>query len=73
MNTYQNQKARSEFCEFVVWTPEGSKLMRALVMPTREERHLLGSITAEVCYAHLINIKGGIRNTQTTAFMTNIL
>jgi len=73
LNTYQNHKARSEFCDFVVWTPEGSELMRTLDKPTREEIHLLGSLTPEVFYAHLINIKGGIRHAPTTAFMTNVL
>eukprot|EP00092_Neocalanus_flemingeri_P048583 GFUD01055484.1.p1 GENE.GFUD01055484.1~~GFUD01055484.1.p1 ORF type:complete len:620 (-),score=86.20 GFUD01055484.1:6-1865(-) len=73
LQTWQNFKAKTEFCDFLIWTPEVSQLLRSLDMPTEEEKHLLGSLTPEVFYAHLINVEGGVRHAPKHAFMANVL
>lgn len=73
LKTWQNFKARTEVCNFLIWTPEASELLRTLDNPTKEEKHLLGSLTPEVYVAHLISMEGGVRHSPSTGFITNIL
>jgi len=73
LKTWQNFAPKTEVCNFLIWTPEASELIRVLDKPTKEESHLLGSLKPSVYYAHLIDVKGGIRHSPTTAFMANVL
>ena len=73
LKTWQNFKARTEICDFLIWTPEASELLRTLDRPTKEEKRLLGSLTPKVFVAHLMNVEGGVRHAPSTAFMANVL
>jgi len=73
LKTWQNFEAKTESCEFLIWTPEVTQLLRTLDKQTKEERRLLASLKTDVYYAHLIDVEGGVRHSPTTAFMTNVL
>ena len=73
LDTWQNFKAKREVCNFLIWTPEASQLLRILEKPTQKEEHLLGSLKPEIFYAHLINMEGGVRHAPSTAYMANVL
>eukprot|EP00092_Neocalanus_flemingeri_P108385 GFUD01139200.1.p1 GENE.GFUD01139200.1~~GFUD01139200.1.p1 ORF type:complete len:607 (-),score=105.93 GFUD01139200.1:135-1955(-) len=73
LKTWENFKAKTELCDFLIWTPEVSKLLQTLDIPTKEEKHLLGSLTPQIYHAHLIDVEGGVRHSPLTAFMTNVL
>jgi len=73
LQTWQNFKPKTELCNFLVWTPEASELLRTLYNPTKEEKHLLGSLTPEMFYAALVNMEGGVRHAPSSKFMANVL
>eukprot|EP00092_Neocalanus_flemingeri_P089300 GFUD01112994.1.p1 GENE.GFUD01112994.1~~GFUD01112994.1.p1 ORF type:complete len:612 (-),score=92.37 GFUD01112994.1:186-2021(-) len=73
LKTWQNFKPRTEVCDFLIWTPEASELLRTLDKPTNEENRLLGSLKSKVYVAHLANMDGGVRHAPSTAFMANVL
>ena len=73
LQTWQNFEPRRELCDFLIWTPEASQLLRVLEKKTTEETHLLSSLKPEVYYAHLIDVEGGVRHSPFTAFMSNVL
>lgn len=73
LETWQNYEAKTEECDFLVWTPEASQLLRVLNSPTPEEGRLLGSLKPEVYYAQLFDVEGGVRHASTTGFMENIV
>ena len=74
MKTWQKlAKPKTEVCNFLVWTPDGSELVRTLNNPSNEEKHLLSSLKPDVYHSQLINLEGGVRHGPTTAFMENVL
>lgn len=73
LETWQNDNAQTEACNFLIWTPHASELLKVLKNPTSDESQLLGSLKQEIFYAQLINIEGGVRHAPTAAFLENIL
>ena len=73
LKTWQNFEAKTEVCDFLIWTPEASQFIRTVENPSEEENRLLATLRPEVYYAHLINVEGGIRHSPTTAYMANVL
>lgn len=73
LRTVQNFETKTEQCDFLIWTPVVTELMKVLSNPTSEESRLLGSLRPEIYYAHLIDVEGGVRHAPTTAFAQNFL
>lgn len=73
LKMWQNFKAQTEVCDFLIWTPEVSELLRTLEKPTTEENRLLASLKPDVYYVQLINVEGGVRHSPSTSFMANLL
>jgi len=73
LRTLQNFEERTEYCDFLIWTPEATQLVRSLDKPTKAETYLLSSLKQEVYHVHLMDVEGGVRHAPSTAFMANVL
>ena len=73
LKTWQNFKPKTEVCNFLIWTPEPSELLKTLYNPSKEEKHLLGSLEPDIYHAQLINLEGGVRNGPHTVFIANVV
>ena len=62
-----------EHCDFMVWTPPMTDLLKVLHYPTRNEWDLFSQLQATVTTASVFTSKGLVRHTPYTVFMENVV
>ena len=62
-----------EHCDFMVWTPPMTDLLKVLHYPTRNEWDLFSRLQATVTTASVFTSKGLVRHTPYTVFVENVV
>ena len=69
LDIWRDSKMETESCDFLVWTPPMTDLLRVLRDPSDEEQRLFSTLQPEYFTASLIDTKDGIRHSPYTAYM----
>ena len=69
LDIWRDSKMETESCDFLVWTPPMTDLLRVLRDPSDEEHGLFSTLRPEYYTASLIDTKGGVRHGPYTTYM----
>ena len=69
LDIWRDSKMETESCDFLVWTPPMTDLLRVLRDPSDEEQRLFSTLQPEYYTMSLIDTKDGIRHSPFTAYM----
>ena len=69
LDIWRNSRMETESCDFLVWTPPMTDLLRVLKDPSAEEQRLFATLQPEYFTASLHDTTGGVRHSPYTAYM----
>ena len=69
LDIWRNSRIETESCDFVVWTPPMTDLLRVLKDPSDEEQRLFSTLRPEYFTTSLLDTKNGVRHGPYTAYM----
>lgn len=69
IDIWRNSRVETELCDFIIWTPPMSELLRVLRSPLEEEQRLFSSLRSEYYTASLVELKGAVRHSPYTTYM----
>ena len=73
IHMWESSILHHEHCDFMVWTPPMTDLLKVLHYPTRNEWDLFSRLQATVTTASVFTSKGLVRHTPYTVFMENVV
>ena len=68
LDIWRDSRIETESCDFLIWTPPMTGLLRVLRDPSVEEQRLFSTLRPEYFTASLIETKDGIRHGPSTAY-----
>ena len=69
LDVWRDSRMETESCDFLVWTPPMTDLLRVLRDSSDEEKRLFSTLQAEYYTMSLIDTKDGVRHSPFTAYM----
>ena len=69
LDIWRDSRVETESCNFLVWTPPMTDLLRVLRDPSLEEQRLFSTLQPEYVTASLIDTEDGVRHSPYTAYM----
>ena len=69
LDIWRDSRMETESCDFLVWTPPMTDLLRVLRDPSDEEQRLFSTLQPEYFTASLIDTMDGIRHSPFTAYV----
>ena len=69
LDIWRDSRMETESCDFLVWTPPMTDLLRVLGDPSQEEQRLFSTLQPEYFTASLIDTKDGIRHGPIAVYM----
>ena len=69
LDIWRESRIETESCDFLIWTPPMSELLRVLRDPSAEEQRLFSTLQPEYFTASLVDTKNGVRHSPYTSYM----
>jgi hypothetical protein len=69
---WENSRIVDEMCDFMIWTPPMSELLRVQQHSTKQERQLFSGLRPAIYIASVVDSKGEVRHGPGTVFMANV-
>ena len=69
LDIWRDSRIETESCDFLIWTPPMSELLRVLRDPSAEEQRLFSTLQPEYFTASLVDTKNGVRHSPYTSYM----